>query len=141
MSKKVVRAGIWRQRCNKRVMITRCKPVEGQRWTDGEACYCDDGRYYDDETEFESPEDLVEYLGPLPPASAAEQPEALNVRVMVMQFEPELGNSRWVDFVSRHRSERALIEALRAGVRRGEWIGWRLITVIREVLGHDKDEP
>ena len=64
----------------------------------------------------------------------------VKLRAMVLQFEPELGNSRWVDFVSRHRSERALIEALRAGVRQGKWSGWRLIVVIQEVLGHDTEE-
>ena len=59
---------------------------------------------------------------------------------MVLQFEPTLGNCRWVDFVSRHRSERALIKTLRAGVRQGKWSGWRLIVVIQEVLGHDTEE-
>jgi hypothetical protein len=53
----------------------------------------------------------------------------VKLRAMVLQFEPALGNCRWVDFVSRHRSERALIKTLRAGVKRGEWSGWRLITV------------
>ena len=64
----------------------------------------------------------------------------MKLRAMVLQFEPELGNSRWVDFVSRHRSERALIEALRAGVRRGEWSGWRLIYVCKEVIGNKENE-
>jgi len=64
----------------------------------------------------------------------------VKLRAMVLQFEPELGNSRWVDFVSRHRSERALIEALRAGVRRGEWSGWRLIYVRKEVIGNEENE-
>ena len=62
----------------------------------------------------------------------------MKLRAMVLQFEPALGNCRWVDFASRHRSERALIEALRAGVRRGEWIGWRLITVHQQSIGNEE---
>lgn len=64
----------------------------------------------------------------------------MRLRAMVMQFEPELGNSRWVDFASRHRSERALIEALRAGVKRGEWSGWRLITVHEQSIGNEEQQ-
>jgi len=55
---------------------------------------------------------------------------------MVLQYEPLLGNCRWVDFVSRHKSEKALIASLRTGVKRGEWHEWRLITIHTEVLGN-----
>jgi len=55
---------------------------------------------------------------------------------IILQYEPLLGNCRWVDFVSRHKSEKALIAALQAGVIRGEWHGWRLITIHTEVLGN-----
>jgi len=64
----------------------------------------------------------------------------VRLQAMVLQFEPALGNCRWVDFVSRHRSERALIEALRAGVKRGEWSGWRLITVHQQSIGHEEGQ-
>ena len=64
----------------------------------------------------------------------------MKLRAMVLQFEPALGNCRWVDFASRHRSEQALIKTLRAGVKRGEWSGWRLIYVRKEVIGNEENE-
>ena len=64
----------------------------------------------------------------------------MNVRAMVLQYEEELGNSRWVDFVSGHRTEQSLISALREGVRRGDWGAWRLITVHREVMGNEQPQ-
>ena len=64
----------------------------------------------------------------------------MKLRAMVLQFERAIGNCRWVDFASRHRSERALIKTLRAGVKRGEWSGWRLIYVRKEVIGNEENE-
>jgi len=61
----------------------------------------------------------------------------MSIRAMVLQYEPDIGNSRWVDYVGRHRTEQSLIAALRNGVRHGDWGGWRLITVHREVIGND----
>lgn len=61
----------------------------------------------------------------------------MNVRAMVLQYEESLGNSRWVDYYSKHRTETSLIDALRKGVREGDWGGWRLITIHREVIGID----
>jgi hypothetical protein len=59
----------------------------------------------------------------------------VKLRAMVLQFEPALGNCRWVDFASRHKSQRTLIAALQAGVIRGEWHAWRLITIHKEIFG------
>ncbi len=64
----------------------------------------------------------------------------MRLQAMVLQFEPAIGNCRWVDFVSRHRSERALIKILRAGVKRGEWSGWRLITVHQQSIGNEEEK-
>lgn len=64
----------------------------------------------------------------------------MKLQAMVLQFEPTLGNCRWVDFASRHRSERALIKTLRAGVKRGEWSGWRLITVHQQSIGNEENQ-
>jgi hypothetical protein len=59
---------------------------------------------------------------------------------MVLQFEPALGNCRWVDFVSPHKSHAAMVKALKAGVRRGEWSGWRLITVHQQSIGNEENQ-
>lgn len=60
----------------------------------------------------------------------------VNIKAMVLQYEPELGCCRWVDFVSRHKTHATLSKALRAGVKRGEWHGYRLIRIYKEVLGN-----
>jgi hypothetical protein len=62
----------------------------------------------------------------------------VKLRAMVLQFEPAIGNCRWVDFVSRHKSHLSLVKALKAGVRRGEWSGWRLITVHEQSIGNEE---
>ena len=64
----------------------------------------------------------------------------MKLRAMVLQFEPALGNCRWVDFASRHKSHLSLVKALKAGVKRGEWSGWRLIYVRKEVIGNEENE-
>lgn len=61
----------------------------------------------------------------------------MKIRAMVLQYEEALGNSRWVDYITEHPTEQCLITALRDGVRRGDWGGWRLITVHKEVIGND----
>jgi len=56
--------GIWRNRCNQRLMITRCEPVGGQQWTDGIQRYSDDGKY--SVMSGQSNQDLVAFVGLLP---------------------------------------------------------------------------
>ena len=57
--------GVWRNRCGQRLVIIRCDPVDGQRWTDGDQRYSDDGSFYG-RYGGESEQDLVEYIGPFP---------------------------------------------------------------------------
>ena len=59
-------------------------------------------------------------------------------QAMVLVFDPRLTHSVWQDYVGRHRTVAGLERALRAGVRRGEWVAWRLIRVEREIWGNDK---
>lgn len=54
---------------------------------------------------------------------------------MVLTYEPRLTHSVWVDLVHRARTEKGLVRLLRRGVRSGEWVGWRLITIHADVLG------
>ncbi len=55
---------------------------------------------------------------------------------MVLIYMPELGNSVWQDFVCRARTISGLERKLKSGVRRGDWIAWRLIRVEKEVMGN-----
>lgn len=61
----------------------------------------------------------------------------MKLRTMVQQYEEELGNCRWVDYITEHRTEQSLITALHEGVRHGDWGGYRLITIHREVIGNE----
>ena len=55
--------GVWRTRCGRRVVITRCDSDDnGQQWTDGEHRYSDNGSFFGRYGGC-SEEDLVEHLG------------------------------------------------------------------------------
>ncbi len=58
------------------------------------------------------------------------------VKAMVLVYQPELTYSVWQDFISRHTTIDGLENALRKGVRNGEWVGWRLITITKEIIGN-----
>jgi hypothetical protein len=61
--------GIWRNRSGQRLVITQCKPDDdGQRWTDGDQRYSDNGSFYGRYGGC-SEQDLVEYIGPFPYSS------------------------------------------------------------------------
>ena len=61
--------GVWRNRVGQRLVITQCKPDDdGQRWTDGEQRYSDNGSFYGRYGGC-SESDLVEFVGPLPDQS------------------------------------------------------------------------
>jgi hypothetical protein len=62
---------------------------------------------------------------------------AMTIRAMVLVYEPQLTHSVWQDFVSRHRTERGLERRLRKGVKKSEWIAWRIIEIRQEVFGND----
>ena len=57
-------------------------------------------------------------------------------RVMVLVFMEELGYSIWQDYVSHHRTRKGLEHGLRKGVRKGEWMAWRLMHIEKEVIGN-----
>ena len=57
------------------------------------------------------------------------------LRAMVLVFQPELTHSVWQDLISRHRTIEGLERHLRKGVRKGDWVGWRIIRVEKEMLG------
>lgn len=50
-----------------------------------------------------------------------------NLQAMVLVFEERLGHSVWQDCISQARTVKGLISQLRAGVRSGEYVAWRLI--------------
>lgn len=59
-------------------------------------------------------------------------------KAMVLVYEPRLTHSVWQDFYSRHRTENGLERRLRAGVRNGEWVAWRIIEIKREAMGNER---
>lgn len=59
------------------------------------------------------------------------------MRAMVLTYIPELKHSMWCDFQSRHRSRDSLEKRLRKGVRDGEWFGWRIMDIQKQVIGFD----
>ena len=71
--------GVWRNRLGQRLVITQCEPVDGQHWTDGEQRYSDDGSFYGRYAAAGElcKQDLVEYLGPLPPTDQSAEIERL----------------------------------------------------------------
>ena len=63
--------GIWRNRCNQRLVITRCEPLGDQQWTDGIQRYSDNGKYNVGDSQ--SNQDLVSFVGLLPDQSQPDQ--------------------------------------------------------------------
>lgn len=57
------------------------------------------------------------------------------MKAQVLIFQPELTRSTWTDHISRHRSEESLRRYLRGAVKRGEYVGYRLLTVREEHIG------
>lgn len=62
-------------------------------------------------------------------------------RAQVLVWSELLEANNWVDLQTNCRTEAGLIRRLRAGVRKGEWGGWRLITIHHEVIGNDEPIP
>ena len=54
---------------------------------------------------------------------------------MVLVFQPALTCSVWQDFYSRARTTAGLEKLLKDGVKKGEWVAWRLIHIEKEVMG------
>lgn len=53
----------------------------------------------------------------------------------VLVHQPELTHSVWTDFVHRCRSLDALRKKLRLAVRKGEYVGYRLLRIEEQYLG------
>lgn len=64
----------------------------------------------------------------LPPCSAI--PAA-----QVLVYQPELTHSVWTDVMHQKRSRQSLEAMLRKGVRSGEYVGYRLLTIEAEYVG------
>lgn len=65
-----------------------------------------------------------------------ESPERHSYQVLV--FEPQLTHSVWKDWGSDDpMTEEEVIESLRAGVESGKYVGWRVITIHKDVMGRD----
>ena len=59
---------------------------------------------------------------------------------MLSQVVPAVGvwevPSVWQDFESKHRTLAGIEKRLKQGVKNGEWVAWRLITIHKEVMGN-----
>ena len=55
--------------------------------------------------------------------------------VQVLVFQSELTSSVWIDLVYRQRSLQTLEAMLRKGIKKGEWVGYRLVTIYEEHIG------
>ena len=58
-------------------------------------------------------------------------------RAMVLVYQPELTHSVWLDYRNTSRSIQGLERKLKEGVRRGDWVGWRLVRIEKEVIGNE----
>lgn len=58
-----------------------------------------------------------------------------NTSAQVLVFQPELTHSVWTDFMHRFRSQESLERYLRKAVKKGEYVGYRILTVHAEYLG------
>lgn len=56
-------------------------------------------------------------------------------RAMVLVYQPELKCSVWQDYFSRRRSLKTLTHELQRGTKEGKWVAWRLIWIVKEVMG------
>lgn len=56
--------------------------------------------------------------------------------VMVLVYEPALTHSNWEDVVHHCRTLNGLVRFLRKGVRDGNWIAYRFLTIHGECTGN-----
>lgn len=70
------------------------------------------------------------------------------LRAMVLEYQPDLTHSVWIDFFAEDENGKAvtrseLIEFLKMGVRNGDYVAWRLVRIEKEVIGNvdEPDEP
>jgi hypothetical protein len=53
----------------------------------------------------------------------------------VLVYQPALTHSTWQDFECRAKTITGLERQLKAGVRDGRWVGWRIVTIHKTVMG------
>ena len=58
--------------------------------------------------------------------------EAAGVTTMVLQWNNAAEMNVWMDLRHNCRTRSGLVKMLKRGVRRGHWIGWRIITIDEE---------
>ena len=94
--------GIWRNRCNQRLVITRCEPLGDQQWTDGIQRYSDNGKY--NVGDVQSNQDLVSFIGPLPDKSQPDQTAKIELlRTTLTQQTAEIDRLRAEDAAENER--------------------------------------
>ena len=58
------------------------------------------------------------------------------MQAQVLVYDPRVTHSHWEDYNHGCRSVDGLKRQLKRGVKRGDWVGWRLLTIYEEVLGN-----
>lgn len=72
------------------------------------------------------------------PGQVAGRPDAACSAIpkaQVLVYEPRITHSVWTDVMHRNRSRKSLEAMLRKGVRSGEYVGYRLLTIEAEYVG------
>lgn len=59
-------------------------------------------------------------------------------KVMVLEYQPELTHSVWVDLRHGCRTKSGLAKVLRNGMQAGDWTGYRLITEHAQSSNRDR---
>lgn len=55
--------------------------------------------------------------------------------VMVLEYQPELTRSVWVDYYSKRRTIKALVAELRREILSGRFVGYRFVTIHSQEVG------
>ena len=56
-------------------------------------------------------------------------------RAQVLVWSDLLQGNHWIDRATNGRSEAKLVKELRAGVKAGEWLAWRIVRIEHEEMG------
>lgn len=83
----------------------------------------------------------IDYAGNCMCTRQSKAPAVQSLSAQVLVYQPELTHSMWVDHYGEDSdgcrlSREDLVEQLKAGVRSGEWVGWRLMRIEQEVMGN-----
>ena len=69
------------------------------------------------------------------PGGSSPRPSSAIPSAQVLVYQPDLTHSVWTDVMHRKRSQKSLEAMLRKGVRSGDYVGYRLLTIHAEYLG------